>query len=329
MNVPSLSFYDPDQVAIPDESGDYQQWVQNYYAQNGQFVALQPEAQPAAMSQMTYDAPVHVQHPPAIPASIPASIPSSNGMQQPQMQNQYHFVQSQYMAPQHQRPNPMFNQVYPQGRPVDRPTAIPPRISRPMARQSNVVPTGYVAASHHQPVPQQAAISMSYQQPQHQGQYRQPSQQDSVPSVSYYQTMPPSELVAAPDARTSPQNQEFTFQYQTGTDPRHTPASGASFTPNSDTHPLPSASPASWTGTDESTGQTFVAQQTTGQNGPSSPPPSRRATLPSGKSRGKKRARIVPTADDPDSGSDDEDGQGHSSMAVPPLRGPDTNASRL
>lgn len=332
MNVPNLSFYDPDQVAVPEETGDYQQWVQSYYAQaqaqahDQQQFGMQQGSQQPEMSHLSYETPSHVQqHHPSM------SAPSHGGMQQQRISNQYNFVPSQYMPQQqHQQPmNAVYNQGYPQGRSVNRTTAIPPQISRQVRRPANVATTGFPAQSRHQQPPQQAAMQMAYQQTPHQQQYPQAApQQESMEAASYYQNMAPSDLPSIPD---TPRNQSFNFYHPSSADARLTPGSSASFTPNSETNPLPpSASPSSWASTDDGASQptpvAHISATTSTQSAPTSPPVRRNAAT-SGKGRNKKRSRPNPVGDT-ESGSDEED-EPSASMAVPPLRGPDSNPARL
>ncbi|KAI0338737.1 hypothetical protein BDW22DRAFT_1362439 [Trametopsis cervina] len=316
MNVPNLSFYDPEQVIGPEENGQYQQWLQNYY----------PPAEPSAPY-------AHLTN--GLPNGQMSQLPYESmgpSISHPQMQNQYNFAPSQYTAQQqHQRHQPTaYNQGYPVARSVDRTGTVgpPPRISRPVSHsQVNNVNQ----ANFRQPHPH-----MGYQQQQQQPTQTRypPPQQDGAASVSYF---PPTN---APDVH---RGQDFTFTYGQSVEPRHTPVSAGSYTPNSDTNPLPpsnsNTSPSSWGGgggqedggaqfnayVPPSTATSSGTAPGTGQNTNASP--GGRREVPTGKGRNKKRPRTDPSVN-ADLGSDSEDNDGPQS-AVAPLRGPDTNPTRL
>lgn len=331
MNVPSLTFYDPANVGN-QQIGDYEQWIQQHYL--GQ---LQSQEQYAVHGQMdgmtgiTYDGPALPQHQqqqqhPSMSASMSTPIASAGTMQQQHMQNRYSFVPSQYMNPQQEQAGPSYGQSYGQTRPQPQArSVIAPRIARHVPRGSDVPLDGY-ATQHQQQTIARPTPSAIHPAAYQRSQYAQNPQQESIADVSYFPSTSATELVQ--EVSVPQQNREFTFHYQHSPDQHLTPGSNPSYTPNSETNPLPpSASPSSWVGTDDSQSQppqqftTFVSVQ-----GPPKSPPVRRAgPSAASKPRGRKRARIDQTAAS-DSGSDDED---NVPMGLPPLRGPDSNPARL
>ncbi|KAI0683839.1 hypothetical protein BC835DRAFT_699107 [Cytidiella melzeri] len=285
MNVP-INYYDPDQAIVPDETEQYQQWVQNYYAQaQSQAPYAQPEGMPIAdMSQLPYETPAHTVGSSSMP---PQEHP-------PPMQNQYNFVQSQYMVPSHQNTNLTgFHQQLPSSRSLDRGAPVPPSISRQVSHPNTVNRNSF-----------RTTLPMGYQQRQPQTQY----------PASYF---PPQ-----PNASDGTRDQEFAFSFQPPSVERTTPASVEGYTSNSETRPLsePNASQSSWGGADQSA--QYNAYVSTGP-APSTSPSARRDTP--GKRKNNKRQRLT-TSVEPTSESEDEDGP---QPAVPPLRGPDMNATRL
>jgi hypothetical protein len=291
MNVP-ISYYDPGQTAAvyPNENEPYQQWVQIYYAQS--------------QAQEQYGHPVVIPSTDISQSSYSHPVGSSSHEHPPAVQNRYIFVEPQYTPAPHQRSNgPAFVHQFASPRTVDRGAAVPPRISRQVSHSNNMNRNSFRSSS-------ESMISMGYPQAQTQRQY-----QDASSSVSYFPTI--SNVSEIPGAH------DYTFSFQGPSIERATPASVDTYTPNSETDPLPgqNISPSSWPGNDESAPQhNYVASSTAVDI---SPQTSRR-DAPTKRKNAKRPRRD--TSVEPLSGSEDEGGP---QPAVPPLRGPDANPARL
>ncbi|KAI0804681.1 hypothetical protein BC629DRAFT_1488958 [Irpex lacteus] len=290
MNVP-ISYYGPDQPGLSvDDNGEYQQWIQNYYANSQQQTqyAHPGDMTTADMSQMHY--------------GVEPSSMAPQDHSQP-MPNHYNFVPSPYQVTAHQSSNhDAYNQQYASTRTVSG----PPRISQ-VPHSNNINRRGFRAQSG--PVD-----PMAYQQPQVQVQPHYARGAPAAASESYF---PPSGV--------TDRNQDFEFSFSSNVDGAAS-ASGSNYTPHSDVNPLPGAntSPSSWTGTDEIPQYASHVPTTSAPVPNPSSSPNERREAPS-RRKSNKRARPDPSVE-PATASEDEDGP---QSAVPPLRGPETNPQRL
>lgn len=305
-------YYDPEQV--PSQSGvEYAQWVQANYPEQ---YAYLDGSQSSPMGNVDYGQPSGQ----AQQQVTDLSNVVNSSMSTPPMQNHYQFVQSPYSAA-------ATNQTDAFQEPVQGSSSIiPPRISHP--------PTGYTSRQQGRPV----TLVPGYQHPQSQPHFapppftQQPMQQTypqnpqgnyvQVPQ-SYFPSNPPdasSTLMAS--------NRDFTFSFPNASAEALPISAGSnsSYTPSSEPVPL-SVSPRSWMGTDD--GQPPSASHATTSAAPAGPShtlsPTRQTRPDSpGKAKNNKRARRSAPGE-VESGTDDDDSQ----SAVPPLRGPDTNPTRL
>ncbi|KAI0697212.1 hypothetical protein C8T65DRAFT_582869 [Cerioporus squamosus] len=308
---PPPSFYDPNQVVVP-EGPDYNQWiVENYGGGGGQYAY----AQGGAMSG-NVPFPQH-PHPQAQQSQLHhVAVPPP-----PQNQNQYNFVQEQYGPEQGSSYDSHLVQAT-----ADRPQRGLPggRISR-----RGGAPVNYPAAPQLR-VP--GAPSGSYQQSQQQSP---PHGQAFGPAnESYFYAGEPQQ-----QQQQQPQQQHSSYNF-VGYQPEQY-ASASSYTPSSEFTNLPSSvSTPSVGGTDDGHTHAYpLASQHASQHpqaSSSSRQPSGSAARGRGRGGGKaaKRARVEDSFDagDSDTQSDDDGplgATGFTTVSVPPPQGQGSLPSRL
>ncbi|KAF7798316.1 hypothetical protein EIP86_009537 [Pleurotus ostreatoroseus] len=302
-------YYDPEEV--PSQSGvDYAQWVQaNYPEQYGYLDG----SQTSPMGSLGYgQAGGQAQH------QVP-NVPNPQ-MPTPPMQNHYQFVQSPYSAAASNQPDTFHD----------------PTTSNVAARVSHP-PMGYPARQQGQ---RQAVTSISgYAQSQNQPQFastsyiQQPAQstyaQDAQGNyVQVQQTYFSSNQADTSSTLMAPSQGEFTFSYPNNSSETLPVSAGSttSYTPSSE-HVNLSVSPRSWMGADDGL-QPGVPHATppAATAGPSRAPPPSKQDRPNSPKRAKNNKRVRPNPpDEVESGTDDDESQ----PAVPPLRGPEANPTRL
>lgn len=311
-------YYEPEQSqAVHQGAGDYQHWVESYNAQ--MHYGYPPEHQQSpGMLQIPYTE-SHAPHP-----SVPASIVNPGAMQQP-LQNQYQFAH--YMTPAAQPQRDAYAQGYAQTRFVD-PTQRNPQNSQQPHHTSNARQPRYMPSVAPSSMQEQAtSLPAVYQQPMH---HQFASMHDPGMTGVQLQYSQQSPLSAAADGH-GLTAAGFTFEYPAPPAEILPSAANSSYTPSSQHSGLPST-PSSRPDTSDdrapqqATTSNAAAAQQQRQPAPIAPrlePPSFRAPT---KTLGKKRARRNPPGDY-DSGSEDD--YYPTGTAVPPLKGPDGNATRL
>ncbi|GJE99679.1 fungal-specific transcription factor domain-containing protein [Phanerochaete sordida] len=305
-------YYEPDQAqSVAQDSGGYQQWVESYNTQmHYPYPSEHQQAQP--MLQMPYAE----SHPPPQPSSMPASM-NTSAMQQP-MQNQYRFA-APYMTPAHLPQQDSYAQDYSQARFEPQRSPQDPRQAGRSHSQQH-----YLQPVVQQSIPDQAALHAAYQ-PQISPQYA--SLHD--PSMAGMQLPYSQQPASLPNSASShaPLGQDFTFEYgipSAGTVPG---AGGDSFTPSSQHSGLPST-PSSRDTSDDRPPPQATTSNASAPHPPRQPliaprpePQVSQAPAPVRKPTKKRARKNV----EEESGSEDE----YYGAAVPPLKGPDGNASRL
>lgn len=305
-------YYEPDQAqSVAQDTGDYQQWVENYNTE--MHYPYPPEHQQAQnMLQMSYAEP----HPPPQP-SMPASMANTSAMQPP-MQNQYRFA-APYMTPAHPPQQDTYAQNYSQARFEPQRSPQDPRQAGRTHPQQHYLPPAV-----QQSIPDQAALHAAYQQ-QISPQYI--SMHDpGMAGMQLPYSQHPTSLPNSANSHAS-LGQNFTFEYGMPSAGSVPGAGGDSFTPSSQHSGLPSTPSSRDTSDDRPPPQATTSNASAPQpprqpliaprpepQVPQAPAPVRKPT--------KKRARRNV---EEESGSEDED----YGAAVPPLKGPDWNASRL
>lgn len=294
-------FYDPEQAAHQD-TGDYQQYVDNYNAQI--HYAYHPgNQQPQGMLQIPYTEP-HASHP-----SAPASMANPSVMQQP-LPNQYQFAH--YMTPAHQSQRDTYARSYTQASFVD-PTQRSPREPRQTQRTSSARQPEYMPPA-----------APSFMQ----------GQTDSLPAAYPQQFVPVHDAgmtnmqLHFPHQSPLPVVSNFTFEYAAPASDPVTGTGSAGYTPSSQHSGLPSPDTGDDHPQPQATSPNSAAPQRQRQPALIAPRPELQSThTPTQAKRpGKKRARRNPPGDDESGSEDDDDAAG---ATVPPLKGPDGNAGRL
>lgn len=310
-------YYEAEQAG-PQDSGDYQQWVDDYRLQMQYAAAYGAEQTSPGIMQLPYQDPQHA------PVAAPAM--AASGALPPQMVGPYQFVQSSYMAPQHPQANPPFEPGY---HFVDRshPTA---RGQRPAHPTHSVRQSQHTAAPPRQPMPNSSTSAM-YQPPLHQDYSHLHQQQLHQQYPSVHQDNTTGMLQAHPPVMEPmsdlPRN-EFTFTYAPHTTDTLITTSSSNITPSSENAGLPST-PSSRPNTSDRQPQVPPSASTSSGAAsiasvlkPARQPPS--AAQPQAKALKRRKPNPV---NDPESGSEDDDMP--AGTAVPPLRGYDGNATRL
>ncbi|KAI0922432.1 hypothetical protein AcV7_005968 [Taiwanofungus camphoratus] len=334
IGAPPPMFYDPDQ-ALAQESGDsgaYQQWVESYAQGGQQFTYTQPTIS-ADVAALQYQQQIHMQqHGSMLMPDVPTD------MMQQQPQNQYNFVEEQFLPPPSYDHPPLVQN--PQGGRPQR--ALP---NRGVRRQVETgAPVQYPAAPHLQ-MPQRSpplavpdTVQTSFQQ-------HQPYSLHQAPATNEPYFYPPEIQAHPPDPLP---RQEYNFSaYQ----PNLEQGPGSSYTPTSDVSNLsssPSAQQAHW-GTDDGQGFQYASGPSNHQDAqmsnaaraqghsPLSPHSlsrsgSRRVQDKSAKGKGKSRGKRARTdvVVESDSQSDDDDlGAMTVNVSMPPATGHENMPTRL
>lgn len=312
-------FYDPSQVTSPD-GGDYQEWVNSYYNNTSQAQFYPHDPSSSSLSQMPFDPSIaSVQHPST------QSHMTAPGAMPVQWANQYPVVPSHYMNPVGQHSSTDFVPSYPNARPPNR---IPPTsaTSQPIHRVNNR--QGQYAPSVHDvtsQLPPSAAPTSNY--PPHSLSVQPMVSAQADHEMPYYHPPTGIDPPPPPSSHVPQQNERFHFQFQPiAPEPNFQTHTGTNSTgtPSSD-HTRLSQTPPSHSTTDDARagnpGNSPVSSKTNGV--PLRPRPSPARTAAKGKAA--KRQRAIES----ESESDEDDGFSAPRGAVPPLKGPDSNAQRL
>ncbi|KAI0795864.1 hypothetical protein C8Q75DRAFT_744153 [Abortiporus biennis] len=335
---PPPMFYDPDHVDPQNapSAGSYQHWVDTY--QDPQY-NYGTDNQPT-VSHISYSTTMHSQIPTAPMGELTTAVIP------PQAQDQYGYVQGQYIPHAMESQDNSYGQQFIQGHSGQ----------QTRSQQGIGHPVGYAQPAHNLPQHQIQGGAMVHpgyqqstaymQQPQRQIQaQQQPPPQGT--DVYYFQN---------PAVQQQPQPQPtFTFTHYAPPGDQFPASAASNFTPSPDMGNMQSSlSPSSFTGTEDS--QSHPLPSASGQSPPSqqqqtSAPqtpqnqgastsqrlnPSagsggkrERGTTRSSRGRGPaKRPRKLELAADSDTASDDEDAAPVSST-VPPLKGTDSTPARL